>query len=547
MLRFYFTKSLLLIFPLLIFFWSWNVYSAQIGATKDISQLKDDLSLLEGQIIYQEPNGYMLNKGLDQGVKKGDLWVIYFKGLAVKDPETGQLLGSAASPLAFAKVIDVEKGFSKLLIKCIEPGCKISTGFNAKRYKSVPAYFYDKDGRYRPLYEWARINLPHLDWTWYQQIADESEIPQEEDAVIFVAHNGRLTLWSGKEITGLYKVPSSLAENREPFPPTQTATKSRPDYRVDTYDQMAVSMGIVESSEGPFIVYLADQALYARAFNGSKNYTFNYKGFGQPLNISIGPNGLVAFNIFDKKEGMKSRIMKLETGGFRTIIKDIDYILGFFDTDLDLEPDTLYAQNWDDEFFWGAGVYKFDLIGNKLTNKKRVKMPDDFEMFGSFYSDLNGNGKKEIGYYNRKGRLCLFEDGKQIWESSIKMDGSLQVVQFDNPDDPELPVPDNKPVWPASALVKGEKRQAVAVPVNSSDIWGVVGGAPDEGDVRMLYFTKVRFLFPSLPYKFGGPVQSVFVYDGKLYCAVVEGDAFRKKGKTHIFAYPLEEVLAHVI
>jgi len=545
-----FTRGLFVTIFILTFVVAWNAHSAPTQALKDISQLEKDLSLMEGRIIYQETGVYMLNKGLDQGVKKGDLWIVYAKGHAIKDPATGRLLGSSSPPLAFAIVVDAEKNYSTLQLVCIRPGCKIVNGLYAKRYKGIPAYFYDKDGRYRPLYEWARMKLSHLDWTWYQQIVDESEIQQEDHAVIFVAHGGRLTLWSGKEVTGLYKIPQSLVEKSELFQPTQYATpaiKKRTDYRVDTYDHMVVSMGIVKNSEGPFLVYLANQTLYARSLDSLRNYTFVYKGFGQPLNISVGPNGLLAFNIFDKKEGMKSRIVKLEKGGFRTISKDIDYILGFFDTDLDLEPDTLYAQNWDDESFWGAGVYKFDIRGGKLTNQKKVKMPDDFKIFGSFYSDLNGNGKKEIGYYNRKGRLCLVEEGKQIWESSIRMDGSIQVVQFDNPDDPELPVPDNKPVWPTPALIQGTERQAVAVPVNSSDMWGAVGGAPDEGDVRMLYFTKVRFLFPSLPYNFGGPVQSVFTYDGKLYCVVVEGDVFRKKGKTHVFAYPLEEVLAHVI
>ena len=538
---------LLFLIPLL----EGRAFAASSKGLKEIEQLEEDLAVIDAKIVVDKAGAYFLNKGDAQGIRKGDLWVVYGKGESLKDPVTGKLLGKTADALAYGIVTQVEEGFSRLRIRCLVPGCEIRNGLSAKRYKGISAFFYDLDGRYRPLYEWVRSNLPHLDWTWYQQVTEESEAQPEEDAVVMVAHRGRLTAWSGREISGLYGIPSALTEKAEISPFDRSISskeaKRQTDYRVDTYDQMAVSMGLVENEEGPFLVYLASDTVYARSLNSTRVYTYNYKGFGQPLNISVGPEGLIAFNIFDKREGMKSRILKLTREGFATLVKDVDFILGFFDKNFDTTYETLLAQNWDEETFWGAGVYRFDISNGKLVNRKKVKVPDDFKMFGAFYSDLNGNKKPEIGYYNRKGRLCLFEDGKQIWESSIQMDGSIQVVQFDNPDDPELPVPDNKPVWPASALIKGKERQAVAVPVNSSDMWGTVGGAPEEGDVRMLYYTKVRFLFPSLPYHFGGPVQSVFIYDGKLYCTVVEGDVFRKKGKTHIFAYPLDEVLAHVI
>ena len=542
-------KTVAVIFFLAIWFFAISTYGADIGF-KDISELDKDLSVTDATLIVQQNAPPLINKGSEQGIHKGDLWLIYKSHATIQEPQTGRTLQPTDSPIALAKVVDLEKDFAKLHIQCFSPNCRIRNGFIAKRFKQIPSYFYDMDGSYRPLYEWLRSNVPNLDWTWYQQIVEESEARPEEDSVVMVAHNDRLTIWSGNEIIGVYKVPSNLKEKIDPYAAQSSlsnASLKKPDYRIDTFDQIAVSIDMALTDEGPFLVYLASQTIYAKALNNSKVYTYPYKGFGQPINISIGKNGLIALNIYDKAQGMQSRILKLRKGGFLTILKDINYIFGFFDTDFDSTAETLLAQNFDEESFWGIGVYKFDLVNGKLVNKQKVAVPDDFEMFGAFYSDLNGNHKPEIGYYNRKGRLCLVEDGKQIWESSIRMDGSVQVVQFDNPEDPELPVPDNKKVWPSSAVINGEERQAVAVPVNISDMWGAVGGAPEEGDVRMLYYTKVRFLFPSLPYNFAGPVQSVFVYDNKLYCAVVDGDVFQKKGKTYLYAYPLDEVMAHVI
>jgi hypothetical protein len=100
--------------------------------------------------------------------------------------------------------------------------------------------------------------------------------------------------------------------------------------------------------------------------------------------------------------------------------------------------------------------------------------------------------------------------------------------------------PKDVPVWPQSALFSSDRVLFAVVPANQTGIWSIVGGRSKNGGLGLLCPGNGTYTFRLLTTKFQGPVQSIFMYDNELYIAVVEGNIFTGRGKTHIIAVPMD-------
>ena len=551
---------------ILSFFLSLNsVYAEKITVDKIVKEL----SPLEATVIKVPEGRYLVNMGTDNNVKKGNLWTLYSTGEQVIEPITGKKLGELPLPLAIGKVTRVEKHFSEISVKCFKEACNIKSGLTAKRYHEIKAVFQDVNGSSYRLYELIRGKLPSLDWQGYQSIENPSDAAQLLEGVVIVADKEKVTIWSGGEILSVYDEMTSAGGLSQPALTqstlsvtekkegdlSQKAVTGQPgimipglstnlkieNYRaVASIDYRVNNLGIIEPDRAktPYFIYLSNKTLYAQAVGAGESYQYAYKGFGNVFNMSLGPNGLIALNIYVQGEGMNSRILKFKTDGFTVLTKDIEYILEFLDMNGNGINESLVGQDFDTESFFGSGVFRLavDDLG-KITQHDSLPTPKGFNLLGAIMADLDGNEINDTAYYNPGRKLVIYEANQQKWESPSSF-GSIKSMLIDDIVN-ESNAPRGVPVWPQSALFSIDNALFAVVPANQAGIWGMVGGSPKNGRIGLLCPNNGTYTFRLLTTKFQGPVQSIFTYNNELYIAVVEGNAFTGQGKTHILALPM--------
>jgi hypothetical protein len=537
------------------------VYAQKIA----VDEIVKELGTLETKVI-KGPNGrYLINMGTIHNIKKGSLWTVYSTDEQVIDPATGKKLGVFPVPLAICKVTRVEKQFSEISVKCLKESCNITSGTTIERNREIKALFQDVNGSSYRLYELIRAGLPSLDWQGYQSIENSADVTPLPEGIVIVADKGSVTIWSGGEILSIYDEMSPpqpaftqstlpAAEAKKSVPKQETAAGPPgimipglstnlkiENYRaVTSLDRIVDSIGIMESdgTKEPYFIYLSNKTLYARAIESKKKYHYAYKGFGDVVNMSLGPNGLIALNIYVKHQGMESRILKFTKDEFTVLSKDIDYILEFLDMNGNGVNDSLIGQDFDVESFFGSGVFHFSMDGSgTITKHDPIYTPTDFNLIGAIMADLDQNKIKETAYYNLGGKLVVYEANKQKWESSSPFDPT-KIMLIDDIIN-ESNAPRNVPVRPESVLFRHDHLLYAAVPANQTGIWSIVGARSKNGGLGLLCPGNGTYAFRLLTSKFQGPVQSIFMYDNELYIAVVEGNIFTGHGKTHIIAVPM--------
>ncbi len=195
-------------------------------ATKIINAL----SVMQGVLIKTKSNIKIINKGLKDNVKKGDVWTIYSKGEQIIDPSSGKVLGVLPVPIAVCRVIKTEASFSEVQVKPLKNKTgskphKIKSGNAVSRFSDIDTVFMDIGGKHYSLYRTLRAKLPSLNWKGYKKINKRSDALQLPYGVLILTDNNGITVWSGGEIL--------LMENysdNSPMPAvskTQTASKRK--------------------------------------------------------------------------------------------------------------------------------------------------------------------------------------------------------------------------------------------------------------------------------------------------------------------------------
>ena len=542
-----------------------SVYAEKIT----VGEIVKELGTIKATVIKSPDGRHLINMGTDNNVKKGSLWTLYSTGEQVIEPITGKKLGELPLPLAIGKVTRVEKHFSEISVKCFKEACNIKSGLTAKRYHEIKAVFQDVNGSSYRLYELIRGKLPSLDWQGYQSIENPSDAAQLLEGVVIVADKEKVTIWSGGEILSVYDEMTSAGGLSQPAltQSTLSVTESKKsdlkqktvagplglmipglntDLAIENYravasiDYRVNNLRIIEPNRAktPYFIYLSNKTLYAQAVGAGESYQYAYKGFGNVFNMSLGPNGLIALNIYVQGEGMNSRILKFKTDGFTVLTKDIEYILEFLDMNGNGINESLVGQDFDTESFFGSGVFRLavDDLG-KITQHDSLPTPKGFNLLGAIMADLDGNEINDTAYYNPGRKLVIYEANQQKWESPSSF-GSIKSMLIDDIVN-ESNAPRGVPVWPQSALFSIDNALFAVVPANQAGIWGMVGGSPKNGRIGLLCPNNGTYTFRLLTTKFQGPVQSIFTYNNELYIAVVEGNAFTGQGKTHILALPM--------
>jgi hypothetical protein len=222
----------------------------------------------------------------------------------------------------------------------------------------------------------------------------------------------------------------------------------------------------------------------------------------------------------------------------------IPYLLGAFDRDGDGNPETLLRQSFDRDQFWGRRIRQLRLVKGELkTSRPGFKLPSRFNVLGSLFADLTGDGRLETIIVRDKA-IYIFAGKRELYQFSPGMGGSLSVASYDVNPNAKISLTKTTivEVSPVAADLDGDGVAEVVVVASESSLLTARGVVPSIKNPRLavLKYRNGTFVRGTIGDEVGAPVQGMIVADGKLlFVTTNTGSLFGKGASTQLLAFSL--------
>jgi hypothetical protein len=206
----------------------------------------------------------------------------------------------------------------------------------------------------------------------------------------------------------------------------------------------------------------------------------------------------------------------------------------------------LLRQSFDRDQFWGRGIRQVKLVKGELkTSRPDFKLPSKFNVLGSSFADLTGDGRLETVVVRDKA-IHIFAGKKELYQFSPGMGGSLSVASYKV--DPEAKDFRTNTamveVSPVAADLDGDGVMEVVVVASESSLFTAPGMAPTIKNPRLavVKYRNGTFVRGTIGDEVGEPVQGMTVADGKLlFVTTNTGSVFGKGASTQLLAFQLAQ------
>jgi hypothetical protein len=299
---------------------------------------------------------------------------------------------------------------------------------------------------------------------------------------------------------------------------------------------------LLASTEGSGIrVYRAGERFDLVTKGGTRNGSWNLAvQWWRPSESS--PLYLVVTALIE--HNVEGTIFALEGDRLAVVKERIPYLLGAFDRDGDGNPETLLRQSFDRDLFWGRGIRQLRLVKGELkTSRPDFKLPSLFNVLGSLFADLTGDGRLETIVVRDKA-VHIFAGKRELYQFSPGIGGSLSVASYDvNPDAKDvLTFTTMVEVSPVAADLDGDGVMEVVVVASESSLFTARGIVPSIKNPRLavLKYRSGTFVRGTIGEEVGAPVQGMIVADGKLlFVTTNTGSLLGKGASTQLLAFSL--------
>ena len=243
---------------------------------------------------------------------------------------------------------------------------------------------------------------------------------------------------------------------------------------------------------------------------------------------------------------MESTIFALQGDRLAVVRERISYLLGAFDRDGDGNPETLLRQSFDRDQFWGRRIRQLRLVKGELkASRPDFKLPSLFNVFGSLFADLTGDGRLETIIVRDKA-IHIFAGKKELYQFSPGIGGSLSLASYDvNPNSKTILTNTAMvEVSPVAADLDGDGVMEVVVVASESSLFTARGIFPSIKNPRLavLKYRNGTFVRGTIGDEVGEPVQGLTVADGKLLFVTTNiGSLFGKGASTQLLAFRLTQ------
>ena len=228
------------------------------------------------------------------------------------------------------------------------------------------------------------------------------------------------------------------------------------------------------------------------------------------------------------------RVYAFRGGALAQIRGEIAYLLGSFDRDGDGSRETLLAQSFDRDIFFGSRIQEVHLNGEELEiDDPSISLPGTFPVQGAAFADLTGDGRPEA-LFLRNHSLFVYDGTKRLYESSRQMGGSLSMLTYDiNPGAADrLFTTGAFEVPPAVIDLDGDGRMEVVAAAYEGSSISVGGPDVRKSWLATLDFREGRFVRGSLGPELETPIQGLFATRQGIFVVTTESPSMLQPKKS---------------
>jgi len=401
---------------------------------KIYEDLKKDFAPLSALIIGLEGNEVILDKGRAQGVKPKDIFTVYKKVRKIVHPETKESLGFLKEPIGKVEVLRVDENFAQARILSKKEDFPIPA--LAKRNTDLKILIVSEEGvPEEGLFLTLKNLLPESEiifepYVKASQLTSPDLHAKKVDLVLAAGPSLIKVYNSYLDLLRAYGSPFARAEAQRPEEATRVTQPVRPlpplapQLRERTLlgkmpgGVLQAEISDLDGDGNPDLIYVTKDELMAVQIRGGLLAKYKPEK-GEILSLSLGPSGWLALNIYQKNVGMRSEILRYQKGRFEPVITGINLILKFVDYAGTGVKDTLLAQTFDLDKFFGKEVYIVKREGQALRYALKIEVPQGFRLPGSEFADLDGDGQRELITFLEDGRLAIYKGTQLVYSTTF--------------------------------------------------------------------------------------------------------------------------------
>ncbi len=537
-----------------------------------VTEIINDLQPIEGNVV--ETDGQIImNLGTDSGVHKNDLFTVFHPGKKLTDPVTGKTLGNMESRVGLLTVTKVEKNFS--YAKSVGALTGVKRGDKVIRFKDVTGFCQDKTNDEGHFIFALQDGLQAIDWQ--EQKKSDVELTFVREGNMLVVQNQHGSIIREYQVdSGTSTAVSDVSPALAPVyaggmtaaavatsvtTADQSTEKIRYDMQTYGYEQSGklpfpVVMGDFLMLDGQMhlaVIQEHEVGVYGVSDNGLQNLASVKLPMVKLISVcwwqpADGSSYIAVTGYDEDEQEVSSTIFRYNKGAIVPVRERFLRMLGSSDSDGDGRPETLLAQNFDQDVFFGRSVYQVAISGDRIsTTKYKGNLPSSFRVTGgTVFQPVQEN--ESVSAYLMANKLHI-NRGKQqeLYVSGKAMGGTVSTLRYvQNPGDINpLYSKANIEVRPLVVDIDNDSIREIIVPGADLSALSSLGGlnAIKKSWVSVLKKTKNGSYIKG---KIGGDyeqnIQGIGMADNSLYLLTVSpGRMFAKgSGSSRILTLPLK-------
>ena len=423
-----------------------------------VTEIINDLQAIEGNVV--ETDGQIImNLGTDAGVHKNDLFTVFHPGKKLTDPVTGKTLGNIESRVGLLTVTKVEKNFS--YAKPVGALSDVKRGDKVIRFKDVTGFIQDKTSNEGHFVFALQDGLQAIDWQ--EQKSSDVELTFVREGNMLVVQNQRGNIIRQYQVDG---ETSTVASKTSPalapvyaggmtataVVTTVATTEATADQSTQKIRYDLQTYGYDHSGNLPFPVVMGDflmldgqmhlaviqeheVAVYGISDKGLQNLASVKLPLVKLISVcwwqpADGSSYIAVTGYDEDKQEVSSAIFRYNKGAIVPVRERFLRILGSSDSDGDGRPESLLAQNFDQDIFFGRNVYQVTISGDRIsTTKYKGNLPSSFRVTGgTVFQPVQEN--EAVSAYLMANKLHVNRGKQELYTSSKAMGGTVSSLRY---------------------------------------------------------------------------------------------------------------------
>ncbi|UKL13028.1 hypothetical protein [Dissulfurimicrobium hydrothermale] len=520
--------------------------AAYQGPLAIYSEVAKDFAPIAAMVMNVTGDLATIDRGRAQGITTGDIFIVYNKGIAIKDHENnGKIIGYLKQPAALLEVVHLEE--QKADCHIISGKTLISPGLPATRYSDITAacVIGNSSKSTQNSCETLIQTLPNLIWlpssSVPSEILDAKSMETLGIKILFSFEADDLKVYGpGFKLLHQYPLGKGRWETSEQKTAEKTnavvqnVTSSNPQIHIDLANAVTVGRlpeGALQTDildlngDGKLeMIYLVPSGLYICPFRQQgPTASYRFYGPGRLVSFSAMPGeGWLTLNIIMDNAGMKSVLLSYKEGRLIEVQDGINLWMAFLNMGGNSKTPSMVGQSFDQDTLFGQRFYLLKPDQRGILYADTLKFPAQFSILGAYWADLSRDGEQKLIAADIFGRLSIYNSlGQSIWSTAepvmqpIARQGILKACLVSNPNDPRL----------SCLLFAGR---------DSTD-----NGEAMEDRIMMLSWQDGRYVLQAISQPLGGRISGISNVNGQLLICIVRNNP-KKPGNHESILYAVK-------